>query len=339
MGLTPQKMYEALVFMIENKEPVMLVGQPGIGKTDLVKQACKATKRKLIITHPVVSSSTDFKGLPFLSKDGESADFKPYGDLKALLDATEETVYFFDDLGQSPASVQASCMQLLLERKLNNHKVSDKITFIAATNRRNDRAAVTGILEPVKSRFAAIIELEASVDDWVDWAVKNKMPESIVSYVRFKPTVITDFKPSKNIVNTPSPRTIAAVGRLVLKGIPDSCKPEIIAGAAGEAFSIEYLEFCSVYKNIPTFADILRNPTTCIVPTEVSQKYAVSGMISYNSKNAKTFNTVMEYIYRMPVDFQVMIVKETIRLNKGARTAKKFNEWNFKHKEVILGDE
>jgi len=229
-----------------------------------------------------------------------------------------------------------NCMQLLLERRLNNHKVSDKITFIAATNRRNDKAAVQGILEPVKSRFSALIDLEVSVDDWVDWAMKNKMPETIVSFVRFKPTVITEFIPSPHIVNTSCPRTVANVGRLINKNIPESCKLEIITGAAGQAFAIEYIEFSNVYKNIPTFADILRNPSKCILPEKVSEKYAVSGMIAYNTKNSKTFDAVMEYIYRMPMDFQVMIVKDTLRLHKGSRTSKKFNEWASKHSEMIL---
>ena len=338
MGLSPKKMFDALVFMIQNKEPIMLVGSPGCGKTELVKQACKATKNKLVIMHPVVSSPTDFKGLPFLSSDGESADFMPYGDLKILVDAKEKTVFFLDDLGQSSASVQAACMQLILERKLNGHKISDNITFISATNRTTDRAAVTSVLEPLKSRNI-VIELDISVDDWVDWAMKNKMPETIISFVRFKPDSITKFVPSKHIVNTSSPRTVATVGRLINMGIPEDCLLDIITGAAGAGFAIEYIAFSNVYGSIPTFAEILRNPKTCKMPSTVDEKYAISGMISYNASNAKTFDMVMDYIYRLPIEFQVQIVKETIRLHKGACNAKKFDEWNSKHKELILEGE
>ena len=66
---------------------------------------------------------------------------------------------FLDDLGQAPMSVQAAAMQLILARRINGFKISDKVIFMAATNRREDKAGVTGILEPVKSRFAWIVEL------------------------------------------------------------------------------------------------------------------------------------------------------------------------------------
>jgi len=51
-------------------------------------------------------------------------------------------------------------MQLILGRCINGHKVSDHVTFLAATNKKSDRAGVSGILEPVNSRFAAIVELQ-----------------------------------------------------------------------------------------------------------------------------------------------------------------------------------
>ena len=90
--------------------------------------------------------------MPFVT-DGQ-AEFLPFGDLRALIQADKDTVFFLDDLGQAPPTVQAAAMQLILARRINGHHVSDSVTFIAATNRKQDKAGVSGILEPVKSRFA-----------------------------------------------------------------------------------------------------------------------------------------------------------------------------------------
>jgi MoxR-like ATPase len=158
-----------LLFSIANKFPVLITGKPAIGKSDIIEQSCAEAKAELIISHPVVSDPTDFKGLPFAS-NGE-AHFLPFGDLKKLIDAKKSTVFFLDDLGQAPAAVQASVMQLLLSRRINGFQVSEHVTFIAATNRREDKAGVTGMLEPVKSRFASIVELEVDTNDWCKWAL------------------------------------------------------------------------------------------------------------------------------------------------------------------------
>jgi hypothetical protein len=85
----------------------MIVGSPGVGKSDIVEEAAQSAGAKTIIFHPVISDPTDFKGFPF-AKNGE-ADFLPYGDLKQLIEAKEPTVAFLDDIGQAPPSVQASC--------------------------------------------------------------------------------------------------------------------------------------------------------------------------------------------------------------------------------------
>jgi DNA replication protein DnaC len=83
----------------------LFIGPTGVGKTDIVTQACQEANARLIISHPVVSDPTDYKGLPFADPDGKTARFLPFGDLAELSNAKEETVFFLDDLGQAPASV------------------------------------------------------------------------------------------------------------------------------------------------------------------------------------------------------------------------------------------
>ena len=103
------QLLETLKFSIENKFPVLIKGSPGVGKTAVAIQACAETDTELIISHPVVSDPTDFKGLPFPVKGGTEATFLPFGDLLQLIKAEKPTVFFLDDLGQAPASVQAAC--------------------------------------------------------------------------------------------------------------------------------------------------------------------------------------------------------------------------------------
>jgi MoxR-like ATPase len=174
--VSPKQLREILILAIKNRLPILIKGRPGVGKTDIVKQAAEACNARLIISHPVVSDPTDYKGLPFADPDGKTARFLPFGDLAELRTAQEETVFFLDDLGQAPAAVQAACMQLILARRINGHQISDHVTFLAATNRREDKAGVMGILEPVKSRFSAIVELVPDALEWSEWALKENLP-------------------------------------------------------------------------------------------------------------------------------------------------------------------
>ncbi len=330
-----KQLKEIIKFSIKHKYPLLIKGAPGIGKSDIIEQACDDTDTELIISHPVVSDPTDFKGLPFPVKGEHKATFLPFGDLLKLIDAEKPTVFFLDDLGQAAASVQAAAMQLLLARRINGHKVSKHVQFLAATNRRQDRAAVQGILEPVKSRFSAILELEVNIDDWVEWAIEHNMPTELIAFIRFRPNLLHDFKPTADIINTPNPRTVAAVGMMMKAGLPADTEYEMVSGAAGEGFAAEFLGFLKIYRELPDIDKLIANPNDAAVPDEPSTLFAVCEALSAKA-NKKNFSNIIKFTERLPGEFQVLFMKDTIKRNKSLANTQEFSAWAIKHSDVIL---
>ena len=325
-SVTPSQLLSALTFAFKNGFSYLITGAPGIGKTDIITQAAADAGCELILSHPVVADPTDYKGLPFASKG--QADFLPYGDLRAIMDATKPTVFFMDDLGQAPPSVQAACMQLLLAREINGKKVSDFVTFAAATNRAKDKAGVSGILEPVKSRFASILELQVNSDDWVDWALnKGNMPIELIAFVRFRPDLLNSWEPTKEIVNGACPRTVANVGRQQAAGVPAGLERQIFTGAAGEGFATEYVAFLNIFQNLPNLDDIFLNPDTAQLPTDPSVIYATMAVLA--SKMTQTnADAAYTYINRIPaVEAGAFCVKSAIARDKSITHTKAHIKW------------
>ena len=287
MNVTQLKKF--LKFSFKNNYPILIKGAPGLGKTDVVKWTAKKIEYDLLITHPVVDSPIDYKGLGAIV--GGKAVFLPYGNLEMIINAKKPLVVFFDDLGQAPAAVQSAVMQLLLARSINGKQISKHVVFVAATNRREDKANVTGILEPVKSRFYSIVELIPETEEWIDWAVKHSMPTSLINYIQWKPAMLNNFKPTRDIENSPSSRTVSNIGDMMNKNLPTALRFEAFKGAAGEAFAHEYLAFINVYAELPTVKEILADPDNCKLPTEVSAKFAIMGMVldAITSTNMKNF--------------------------------------------------
>lgn len=332
--MKPSQLKEYLKFAIVNKEPVLLTSSPGVGKTAIIKQVCKELGVKLILSHPTISEPTDYKGLPF-AVEGE-AEFLPYGDLRKLINAKETTVCLFDDIGQSSAMVQASLMQILWGGQIGNHEVSEHVTFLGATNRKQDKAGVTGLLEPVKSRFGGgIIELEVSVDDWVQWSLENDMPIELISFVRFKRTIFDDIKLSKEIVNTISPRTVAAVGRVQSKGLSKSLYSEVFKGIAGEVFSTEYCAFLKYFDEMPDIDQIILNPEGTEIPKSVGVRYALTGALS-DKADATTIESILKYTSRPEFDpeLQTACMKNIAhgKNTKSVFDTRAFTEWAAKNK-------
>jgi len=328
---------QVLTRTIPNKLPILIKGAPGIGKSDIVAQACKAVKADLIIKHPVVEDPTDPKGMPWVhsTKGKPKATFIPFDDMEQLMTAKKLTVCFLDDLGQSAPAVQAAYMQLLLARRINGHKISDHVCFIAATNRRIDRAGVAGLLEPVKSRFASIIELEPDVDEWVAWALNNGLPTTTISFIRFRPELLFKFDPTKDLVNSPSPRTVSNVAKLTAMNLPGGSEYEMYAGAAGEGFAAEYLGFLKIYRSLPNPDAILMNPEKADVPDDPATLYALCGALA-NKASEQTVERLIKYSNRLPGEFNVLLMRDAVNLHPEIVNSRAFIQWSSDNADIVL---
>lgn len=315
--MRPQQLIAFLTNTISAQLPVLLVGSPGIGKTSLVEQAAKAADNDLVISHPAVADPTDAKGFPWAEKGSKTATFLPFGETAKVLNSERPTTWFLDDLGQAPAAVQASYMPWLLARQVNGHRLPDHVTIIAATNRRTDRAGVTGVLEPVKSRFAAIVELEVSLADWCAWAMRSgAVPPELVAFLRFQPDLLNQFTPTADLVNCPSPRTWEAAGRLLRLNLPTDLEVEALAGAVGQGAAAALSAFLQMYRQLPSIDLILTDPDTAPLPDTLSVRYAVATALGARATDAN-FGRVARYAERLVAaghgEFAVLAVKDAVR--------------------------
>jgi hypothetical protein len=321
---------ETLSVCVKNGLSVLVKGAPGVGKTDVVKQVAKKINYDLLVMHPVVSDPTDIKGLPCVVEG--KAMFLPFGDLQQLMKTKKPTIAFLDDLGQAPATVQASYMQPILAGHINDHFISDKVVWVAATNRREDRAGVTGILEPVKSRFSTILELIPDAESWIDWAFENNMPTEIIGFIHFRPTLLHTGEATADIVNHPCPRTIAFAGKLINAGLTDI---ETLSGSVGAGCAAELVGFMKIYKTLPNISAIILKPEETDVPTEPAALYAVVTAL-VEKASPDNVGQIFKYANRLPADFSMLLMRDMVKKNPKIQNTSAFIKWAQHHKEILM---
>ena len=314
--LNPAQLAKLLASTITARLPVMITGAPGVGKSAVIYQAARAAGADYLVCHPVVCDPTDFRGLPWPQADDGTATFLPYGDLATALSATTPLVWLLDDLGQASPAVQAACMQLILAREINGHKLPDCVTFIAATNRRQDRAGVTGILEPVKSRFAAIVELAPDVEASVAWGADNGWSAEDCAFLRFRPELLSAFEPTADMTNSPSPRTWDHCFRLMRLDLDPEIMTAAIVGAVGAGAAMERLAFAKLYGHLPAISEVLCNGADAPLVDDPGALFAVAAAIGRQA-DAHNFSHIAAYAGRL-VDaghgeFAAMAIKDALR--------------------------
>jgi hypothetical protein len=298
-----------LKIAIPAHENSCIISSPGIGKTAIIKQACNELGCGLILSHPATHNPTHYSGLGYPDETKEFAKFLPYGQLAEAMKVDKLTVWFFDDFGQATYAVQSAAMQLFWGGEINGKKISDHVVFIAATNRREDKANVLGILEPVKSRFR-LINLTPDNKDWLQWADKNDMPSELTAFINWQPNFLFDFKPTFDLQNSPNPRNLEKVGRGMKTGYPIEMEHEIFAGDCGDVFATGFCAFLKICRAMVSPMQILLDPSKYVTPVGkegIAIHYALARALAIKAEQ-KHMKNISVIASKLPPEFATLMM-------------------------------
>jgi ATPase family protein associated with various cellular activities (AAA) len=310
MPITPSAAQDLLRRTVPARLPVLLAGAPGVGKTAIVTQLAQELGYEIVVSHPVTSDPTDYRGLPWMV-DGE-AHFLPVGDLARLAElADRPAIWLIDDLGQALPATQAAVMQLVHRdsRALNGFRLPDTVSIIACTNRAQDRAGVGTFLAPLVSRFTTVLTVEPEPVSFVHWAIRRGGFNPLVaSFIRWKPEYLLDTaRPDHSLEQRCSPRTWEHVSRLVDLGLPAAQLHEPVLGAITPGVAIEFLAYLQVYETLPQ-ADLVRaNPDRAPLPAALDATYATAVHLAMAATKAD-FDLFARYIGRLAPEFQLLFM-------------------------------
>lgn len=327
----------AIRLAVKANKNLLISGAPAIGKTKIAElvadEICAEQDGSWMICHPVTDDPSDWKGLGFPSEDRKSAHFLPYGNLLALMQADKLLICILDDVGQACDSVQAALMQVIEERTINGLKISDNVRFILCTNRKGDKAAVRGVIEPLKSR-CIIVELEVNVDDWCLWANQNHMPPELVAFAKLRPTLLHDFKPSTDMSNSSSPRGFEAIGRMMVNECPKEIEYEIFRGSCGDQVATEFCGFLKSYREMPDPEAYLREPDKPL-PEEESMTYALAAALAARA-NKTNVSKIYDLAMRLDAEFSTFMVFSMVQRDKKMAQCAGMATWSKKFAPYLM---
>ena len=304
---------------------------PGEGKSQLVYQFSSLINAKLYELRANLFDPVDVRGGLKVVEMGDGTYKTRYGIPEDYPPSDYEgtVVLFIDEITNAPKATQNALLQLLLDNKIGTYELPKNTIKIAAGNRAQDRAAVHDMPTPVKNRFAHYT-LEANIDDWVAWAVNNDIDESIISFLRYRPGLLSQVDSKENAF--PTPRSWEMLNKKLpfMKDEFHGCASLIGDGPAGE-----YLAFKAIYKDVPDIDALIKNPTTTKVPDNASVLYAIAGALA-SRVDEHNFDSIMKYVRRMPAEYQVVIVRDCMAKNQALTSEPAFTKWTQENASVLL---
>lgn len=322
--------------------PTMLLGAPGVGKSDLIRQIAQEVADilpgRLLDVRAVLLDAVDTRGLPHvitLEDGSKQTIWVPPGFLPT---ADEEPgIIFLDELSNAPQLVQSALLQLVLDRQLGEYVLPDGWIIIAAGNRVEDRSGSGRILKSLCNRFGSHITFEVDADDWQSWARENNIDSRVRSFVNYRPELLHQFDPRDPEPAFASPRSWAMLSKQ-LTDAPRELVLPIAQSCVGEGAAAEFFAFVQVHDELPDLDAICSNPDgTDADLTAPAALYALCGALGARSKrNAKDGVACARYATRLPTEFGALAFREIIGGGcKAVVKDPKVVEWLKNHRELL----
>lgn len=321
---------EYLIKTAYNKKlPLFVHGSIGIGKSDTVKKVAQDIAKQQnmdFIDHMEQDGKfcfvdvrisqldpTDLRGIPIA--DGNVTKWL----IPNWLPQKEKSkgILFFDELNTAPPSIQASCYQLILDRRLGDYELPKGWLIVSAGNRLEDKANIFDLPAPLSNRFIHI-ELETpDIDAWLEWGIKNDIDTRVLTFLKFKPQFLYKFDEKTKEKAFPTPRTWEFTSRLIKDNENLEELDILIASSVGEAISLEMTAYIKLKSKLD-IDQILKNPTKAKLPKdEVDLKYAlVSAIVERFKKDRKLIKPLLQIGNRLSPEFTILLLKMVREIDK-----------------------
>lgn len=315
--------------MVRIKHPVFIWGPPGVGKSQVVRQVGDELGLNIIDIRAVLLDPVDLRGIPSIN-----GEYKAHWCVPSFLPAKGRGILFLDELNAAPPLVQAACYQLILDRKLGEYELPDGWAIIAAGNRETDKAVTHRMPSPLANRFSHL-EFEVNLEDWMAWAQKRGVRPEVMAFLKFRPGLLYDFDPRRNEKAFPTPRSWEFVSNLLEANPSQNIKYDLLKGTVGEGAAAELSGFLEVFESLPDPEEVLRDPGRVEIPFDPATIYALCGALSQKA-GPDTIEGIIRFADRLPVEFGVLLVRESVLTDKSLTETRAFADWASKNADILI---
>ncbi|OPC77514.1 AAA family ATPase [Embleya scabrispora] len=295
----PDIQLEALTLAVAADLPVLLWGEPGIGKTAALTQLAETLDLPLTTVIASVHEPSDFSGLPIVGDD-PATDGVPMAppEWAVRLVRAGRGLLFLDELSTAPPAVQAALLRLVLERRVGALQLPPGIRIVAAANPRASAADGWELSPPMANRFVHLqwvhdhdVVVRGLGGTWPRATLPVLDPTRLAEAVAFARRAVCGLLTTRpklvHLLPTsetrrggawPSPRswdmTVSLIAFATAAGSSREVLSLLVRGTVGDGPGLELLAALD-RMDLPDPEDLLADPTRAILPERGDLRQAV----------------------------------------------------------------
>jgi len=220
-----------LLKCLEDNFSVIISGPPGVGKSEIVAQACNEIGLPYHEIRLYLMEPGEAKGLPDIDRESR----RTFWTRPDWLPEEREVVLVADDIHLATEQLQSPLFELLLCRRLHGHTVSEGTRFVAIGNLSLQSAGANEILAPIMDRFDFGLEFRPTPEDFAEYAHSQGVDSKVIAFVLSHPEYLFTSEPPTSR-KFASPRSWFSLSRALQRGFPKDVAIGVVGEEAGSRF-------------------------------------------------------------------------------------------------------
>jgi hypothetical protein len=260
--------------------PVLLWGDPGIGKSASVEALAELDGLHCEVVLGSIREPSDFAGLPVVTTHGVVMEAPAWA--KRAAAAEGGAVVFLDELSTAAPSTQSAMLRVVYDRVVGDLALPDHVTIVAAANDPDSAANGWELAPPMANR---LLHLDVGPDSKVfiqgmtlGWgsvipdasgaeqsapsdAAVAKARAEVAAFIQSHPQLLHTMPANESEAGRawPSPRTWEFAAT-ILPYLPDEAVLTAVAGLVGEGAALTFLTWRK-NADLPDPTKVLDDPT------------------------------------------------------------------------------
>jgi hypothetical protein len=315
--------------------PLMIWGPPGVGKSDVARQAAAKRGALLIDIRLSQYDSVDLRGIPS-PENGKTVwnmpSTLPFIGNDAFPD--DQLIYlFFDEVTRRRAFDRRPWpTSSILDRawvSTSSRPTSGSLLPATATATRVSPARC-----PCRWPTGSAMSSWRQRRGTIDYMLETGAPAEGIAFLSWRKQLVSTFDPSKPEKAFATGRTWFKAFKVFQSNLPGAVKRTAIAGWVGEGPALEFFAFCDMMDKVIPVSKIIADPEGCALPDELSMCYATAVSISgeMTLENAAPLHT---YLQRMDPEFLVLSWQMALKRDDELLQAPEFLQLAKKYKALF----
>lgn len=341
------KQAEELIATVGKEVTVHLRGQPGIGKSSILKSLSKRFPDHTPVYIDCADLDLGDLAMPAMNHTTKTTTFYP--NERFAIHEGKPVIIMLDEITKASEPVKNMLLPVMLERRLGAVEFH-KDSIVYSTGNLTTDGVGDNMKAHAKNRLTAVTVRNPSDDEWINWAIDNDIAPEIIAWVKQFPHSLacyTDeaqkenmyiYNPRKQQEAFVSPRSLAKASPIVKSRqvLGEDTTLTALAGTIGEAAARDMSAYFSLADGLPTKESIYNKPMEANVPNDPAAR-VILVMRELISITEEHFDAWLTYLQRLPMELQALFAVNIMASSRKSVAAqnKSFVDWAVKNNQYF----